>query len=79
MSNYSYKVVPFIGQIKSGQSAVEVSKQLQAIIDQAAKEGWEFYQLTNTNIEVQPGCLAGLVGTKASYVTYDQVIFRKSK
>ena len=77
MPNYSYKVVPFIGQIKSNQNAGEVSKQLQSVIDQIAKEGWEFYQLTNTNIEVKPGCIAGLFGSKVSYVTFDQIIFRK--
>ncbi len=79
MPNYSYMVVPFIGKIKSGQSASEVSKQLQEVIDDVTREGWEFYQLTNTNIEVKPGCIAGLFGSKMSYVTFDQVIFRKEK
>jgi len=77
MPKYSYKVVPFIGQIKSGQNAGEVSKQLQLVIDQVTQEGWEFYQLTNTNIEVQPGCIASFFGSTVSYVTFDQVIFRK--
>ena len=77
MQNYTYKVVPFIGQIKSGQNAGEVSRQLQSSIDKVAKEGWGFYQLTNTNIEIKPGCIEGLFGSKVSYVTFDQIIFRK--
>jgi hypothetical protein len=77
MSNYSYKVVPFLGKVKSGQGASVVSNQLQNVIDQYSNEGWEFYSLSSTNIEVAPGCLAALFGAKASYVTFDQIIFRK--
>ncbi len=74
---YQYLVVPFIGKIKSGQTTGEVSKQLQAVIDQHAHLGWEFYQLTDVNIEVAPGCLGALFGVKATYVKFDQVIFRR--
>lgn len=72
-----YKVMPFIGKIKSSQSAVEVSNQLEALINEGAKEGWLFEQVNNVNIEVQPGCLAGLFGAKADYVRFDMVVFKK--
>lgn len=78
MSQYTYKVVPFIGKIKNGQGAQEVSKQLQSMIDAHVNDGWEFYQLSDTNIEISPGCLAALFGAKESYVKFDQVIFRKA-
>ena len=74
---YQYKVVPFIGQIKSSQSAAEVAKQLESTINQHAVGGWEFHQLSDVNIEVRPGCLAGLFGAQASYIRFDQAIFRK--
>ncbi len=77
MSKYQYNVVPFIGRIKSKESAASVSDQLNTVISEKASEGWEFFQLCQTNIEVSPGCLAGLFGAKTSYVTYDQIIFRK--
>jgi hypothetical protein len=77
LTKYQYQVVPFIGKIKSSQSAGEVSAQLQAVINQYAAQGWEFYQLNDVNIEVQPGCLAGLFGAKTAYVLLDQVIFRR--
>ena len=77
MANYQYQVVPFIGKIKGNQSAAEVSGQLQAIINQYSSQGWEFYQLNDVNIEVQPGCLAGLFGAKTAYVLFDQLIFRR--
>lgn len=72
-----YRVMPFIGKIKSSQSAVDVSNQLDALINEGAKEGWVFEQVNNVNIEVQPGCLSGLFGAKTDYVRFDMVVFRK--
>lgn len=77
MAKYQYQVVPFIGKIKSSQSAAEVSVQLQGIINQYAAQGWEFYQLNDVNIEVKPGCLASLFGARAAYIQFDQLIFRR--
>ena len=77
MASYQYKVVPFIGKIKSGQSADEVGTQLQSLIDKFSRNGWEFHQMSDINIEVTPGCLQGLFGAKISYVKFDQLIFRK--
>ncbi len=75
--NYQYKVVPFIGKIKSGGNAQEVAAQLQAAIAQHATGDREFHTFNDVNIEVQPGCLAGLLGAKAAYVQFDQLVFRK--
>jgi hypothetical protein len=77
MAQYQYTVVPFIGKIKGGQSAGEVAAQLQALIDQHSAQGWELQQVTDVNIEVQPGCLGGLLGAKVAYIRFDQVIFRR--
>ena len=74
----TYKVVPFIGKIKSSQSATEVSAQLQSILNSEASAGWELDQIQAVNIEVKPGCLAGLFGAKEVYVKFDQVILRKA-
>jgi hypothetical protein len=73
-----YKVVPFTGQSRGNVSAADIAKQLEIIINQHVAMGWEFWQLADVNIEVQPGCLAGLLGAKAQYVRLDQVIFRNS-
>jgi hypothetical protein len=77
MAKYRYSVVPFIGRIKGSQSASEVGKQLQSLIDQHASQGWELHEVTNVNIEVRPGCLASLFGGQVSYMRFDQVIFRQ--
>jgi hypothetical protein len=76
--SYQYKVVPFIGHIKGSQSSTDVASQIESVINQYAGQGWEFCQLSNANIEVKPGCIAGLLGAKLSYVQFDQLIFRKS-
>jgi len=74
---YQYKVVAFQGRIKSSGSADQVASQLESIINGESAGGWESYQLGDVNIEVSPGCLASLFGSKVSYMQYDQVIFRK--
>jgi hypothetical protein len=77
MGNYVYYAVPFIGKIKSGQTADEVSRQLTALINEQAAKGWEFYQLGEVRIQIAPGCLAALFGARNSYVSYNQVVFRR--
>lgn len=77
MGKVQYKVVPFIGKIKASGSAQEVGSQLQIAINQNSVDGWEFHSFNDVNIEVQPGCLAGLLGAKKSYVQFDQLIFSK--
>lgn len=81
MNQYEYLVVPFVGQLKSGLISVEnahkVSEQLQAVISQHTRNGWEFYRIDKVDIQVTPGCLAALFGARVSFITFDQVIFRR--
>lgn len=77
MTKYQYKVVPFIGKIKGNQNIGEVSAQLLDEINKGAQNGWEFYQLGDTQIKVKPGCVSGLFGSRATYIKLDQLIFRK--
>lgn len=81
-ANYEYKVVPFMGRLKSGffgsvEDAGEVSKQLETLLQQQARVGWEFVAVNDVNIEIRPGCLAGLFGNKTAYAPLDQVVFRR--
>lgn len=71
-----YQVVPFIGKIKNNQTAEEVSKQLEILINERAKNGMEFVQLGAVNIEVQPGCIGGLFGASETYTRFDMAIFK---
>jgi hypothetical protein len=76
---YEYKVVPFIGQSRGSLSASDVAQQLESAIAQQSSAGWEFWQLSDVNVEVQPGCIAGLFGASVHYVRFDQLIFRKGR
>lgn len=71
-----YQVMPFIGKVKGKQTANDVSNQLEALINEGEKSGLEFVQLGAVNIEVQPGCIAGLFGAKTSYTRFDMAIFK---
>jgi hypothetical protein len=73
---FRYKVVPFIGRIQGNVSAANVADQLESAIRQHASAGWEFHQVSDVNVEVQPGCIAGLFGGTVQYVRFDQLIFR---
>lgn len=75
--SYRYRVLPFQGQIKAGAAVSAVSAKLESAINQEASQGWEFCTLNSVNIEVSPGCLAGLFGARTAYIAYDQLIFRR--
>ena len=83
MTSYGYRVVPFIGQVKTdkftGEGARAVAAQLQSLIEREAKDGWEFYSIEKVSIEVQPGCLGQFLGRKVAYIDFDQVVFRKTQ
>jgi hypothetical protein len=79
---YRYQVVPFLGTMNTGiftnENARTVSSQLQRLINQHAEQGWQFYSLEKVNIQTNPGCIGQLLGQSASYITFDQVIFRQA-
>lgn len=74
---YEYKVVAFMGSAKANQGADVAATQLTSLINREASGGWELFQMGDVNIEVSPGCIAGLLGQKVTYIRYDQIVFRK--
>ena len=64
------------GGFFSSDSAQMISIQLQNLIDEHARAGWDFYSLEKVNIEVQLGCIGQLFGQSVFYVISEQVIFR---
>ena len=75
-----YAVVPFIGKTGgafSSINAMDVSVQLASVINAHAAQGWEFVTVAKVDIQVNPGCIGVLLGAKASFITFDQVIFRR--
>ncbi len=78
-ARYKYHIVPFVGELRIGQGVEIVSRQLADMINHQSSEGWEFDSVNSVHIRVQPGCLAALFGAAASYITYDQVVFRQER
>lgn len=80
---YEYRVVPFKGTIKSAvyttENAQEVARQQQAVIDENAVGGWEFYRIDHVEFVANPGCLGFLTGRQAGVITFDQMTFRRPK
>jgi hypothetical protein len=64
--------------MRSGGAVGQVSAQLESTINENAGQGWEFYSLDNVDIEIRPGCLASLFGARVSYITFNQIIFRRA-
>lgn len=77
MNNYEYKVVPFQGNIQSGKNLGDVSLQLEILMNNAANDGWEFIELGDVAIKINPGCIWAFFGASASYLRYDQLVFRR--
>ena len=55
----------------------ELGNYLQALTNQAASNGWEFYRVDTMTAAVTAGCLASLLGGGTSYTQYSIVTFRK--
>ncbi len=83
MPDFEYRVIPFIGNIRGGffsqENATTVANQLEKLINEGARNGYEFYRIDPVQIQVNPGCLGGLLGQKEAYIRFDQVIFRRPK
>lgn len=80
---FEYRVVPFVGNLRSGvfsvENATNVTSQLQEVINKNTGQGWEFYSMEKVDVQITPGCLAGLLGARVSFITFDQVIFRRPR
>ena len=75
--SFEYKVVAFMGSTKGSEGADIVASQLTTLINSEATGEWELFQMGDVNIEVSPGCIAGLLGQKVTYMRFDQIVFRK--
>ncbi len=78
--SYQYNMVqvPPVIEIKAKENrGSEAAVYLQEIVNQQAREGWEFYRVDSIGIHTKPGCLASLFGKKAETVEYYVVTFRK--
>jgi methylphosphotriester-DNA--protein-cysteine methyltransferase len=79
---YEYRMVqipPTITVKASEHQGNEAAQYLQAVANEQAAQGWEFYRVDTVGVLSKPGCLASLLGGKAAVIEYFVVTFRKQK
>lgn len=74
----NYKVVPFVARITQKDTTAVVADQLQNIINEYNKDGWEYVRLESVETQVAPdnGCF-GFGGKPGFNTVYSMVVFKK--
>lgn len=55
----------------------EAAAYLEKIVNEYARQGWEFFRVDTIGVELQPGCFGSLSGNKAENTSYHVITFRK--
>lgn len=55
----------------------EAAAYLEGVVNQYAREGWEFYRVDTIGVKLLPGCLGLLFGKREETVFYYVITFRK--
>lgn len=79
---YEYKMVqiPPSIQVQAKEArGNEAAFYLEQIANQYSAQGWEFYRVDTVGVLTSPGCLASLLGQKASYLDYFVVTMRRPR
>lgn len=78
---HEYRVVPFRATAKTqdARGAAQVAEQLQHAIQEHVNAGWEFVRVEQVQMQINPGCIAALLGARANVVPLDQIVFRMPK
>lgn len=50
---------------------------IEAIVNDNAAQGWEFYRIDSVGVSSSPGCLGGVLGHKMTFDSYSVISFRK--
>ncbi len=78
-ADFIYKVVPLTPGVKEGDKnkANKVAEQVQGLVNDQSRDGWEFHRVETVYVSIAPGCLSAFGGAKAVYIPVNQVIFKK--
>lgn len=77
MHNYKMVQVPPAINVGSKEKGNEAASYLQEVVNQQAKDGWEFFRIDSIGIATSPGCLSALAGGKNILNTYYVITFKK--
>jgi len=77
---YVYKMAqipPNITVDESAHHGGEAASYLERIVNQFARDGWEFYRVDSIGVVIPPGCLSALFGGSSQRDSYYVITFRK--
>lgn len=77
--SYVYETVQVPPNIEIGKKEAgnEAATYLKQVLNKKAAEGWEFQSVEMIGVQVAPGCLEALKGTKTSFTNYYVIVFRR--
>jgi len=79
---FEYKMVqipPNISVEMKNHKGNEAAVYLEGVVNQYAREGWEFYRIDSVGVQLQPGCFGSLSGKKEESTLYYVITFRMEK
>lgn len=77
---YEYRMIqlaPTISVDARKEMGNEAAIYLESIVNEQAKQGWEFYRVDTIGVVTKPGCLGSLFGAKETAIEYYVATFRK--
>jgi hypothetical protein len=78
---YEYKMVqvPPTIVLKKDTGQGEAAQYLQAVVNQEAVQGWDFYRVDEIGVKQRPGCLGIMMGQREATTVYYVVSFRREQ
>ena len=79
---YEYRMVQIPPNITVKQKEAkgnEAAFYLQRIVNEQARQGWEFVRVDTIGVQTQPGCLGALLGGQVTTLNYYVVTFRRGR
>jgi hypothetical protein len=80
--SYEYNMVQIASDLTVSANARqgnEAADYMQQVVNEEAIDEWEFYRVDSISVEVQPGCIASLIGLKSTYYNYRVITFRRKR
>lgn len=77
---YEYKMVqipPDVAVREKEHRGNEAAAYLQHIVNDMARQGWEFHRVDPVGVNVLAGCLGAAGGAKGSHQVYYVITFRR--
>ena len=71
------QVPPNISVKEKEHKGNEAAVYLESVVNQMAAQGWQFYRVDPIGVELEPGCLGGLLGRKTEERVYYVITFRR--